>query len=90
LCVAEVQAGQLKTKGCRSAMSNSNMLLEGNPQHPHYIFFSKHFQEREEQLRKILDFWLVTKRIVYSLLLTVSFLIFYLLSKLNEALSMLN
>jgi len=41
-------------------------------------------------LREIIEFWQVAKRIVLSLLLTESFLIFYLLSKLNEALAMLN
>jgi len=59
-------------------------------QHTPSNFIAEHFKEREERLRKILEFWQATKRIVFSLLLTASFLIFYLLSKLNEALSMLN
>ena len=56
----------------------------------HNNFIVEHFKEREERLGKIIEFWQVTKRIVLSLLLTASFLIFYLLSKLSEALSMLN
>lgn len=56
----------------------------------HSTFFAEHFKEREERLHKILEYWNVAKRIVFSLLLTESFLIFYLLTKLNEALSMLN
>ncbi len=55
----------------------------------HSNFIAEHFKERERKLRKIIEFWQVTKRAVYGLLLTASFLIFYLLSKLNEALSML-
>lgn len=59
-------------------------------QHTHSTFIAEHFKEREEKLGKIIEFWQVTKRIVLSLLLTASFLIFYLLSKLSEALAMLN
>lgn len=59
-------------------------------QHTHSNFIAEHFKEREEKLAKIIEFWQITKRIVLSLLLTASFLIFYLLSKLSEALSMLN
>ncbi len=69
-------------------MSHQNLLLD-NLYRTHSDYFAEHFQKREEQLKKILEFWMVTKRIVFSLLLTTSFLIFYLLSKLNEALSML-
>ncbi len=59
-------------------------------QDTHSSFIAEHFKEREERLRKIIEFRQVIKRIVFSLLLTASFLIFYLLSKLNEALAMLN
>lgn len=59
-------------------------------QHTHGTFLAEYFKEREERLRNIIEFWQVAKRITFSLLITASFLIFYLLSKLSEALSMLN
>lgn len=56
----------------------------------HSSFIAENFKAREERLREITEFWRATKRMVFSLLLAASFLIFYLLLKLNEALSMLN